>query len=99
VSLYNPISFFFVLTMCALIAEQLAMLFKGNNSLVILIFAAELFAFFYVYRNFKQRTAERNVWYAVIFGSFVLLSLTSLFLIGMVSPIGGITALINLLMT
>lgn len=98
-SLYNPIGFFFVLTMCALIAEQLAILFKGNNSLVILVFAGELYAFFYLYQHFRRRTAQGNVWFATIFGAFVFLSLTSLLLIGMVSPVGGITALINLLMT
>ncbi|MDA7946144.1 MAG: hypothetical protein MPJ78_01560 [Hyphomicrobiaceae bacterium] len=95
-SLYNPISFFFALTMCAVIAMQFGALFSGSQ-LVWLVLAAELYVFYRVYSAFKERTPERSRWYPVIFYAFVFATIASVVLIGMVSPLGGMTALISLL--
>ena len=97
-SLYNPISFFFALVICALVAGELGSLLAGSQ-VVWLIMVAELAAFYWLYRTFKARSAEKRSWYSVIFVAFAFLTLASVFFIGMISPIGGITALISLLTT
>ena len=95
-SYYNPVNFFFVLTMCALIAAQLGALLAGSQ-LVWLVLAAEIYVFYRIYSAFTERSSEPSAWYSVIFGAFVILTIASVVLFGMISPIGGITSLIALL--